>query len=56
MMDGERLRVGYIPLVDAAALIVAADAGFAHTASTSSCFACERICLPTFCAAQSFRN
>ena len=31
MMDGERLRVGYIPLVDAAALIVAADAGFAHT-------------------------
>ena len=31
MMDGERLRIGYIPLVDAAALVVAADAGFAHT-------------------------
>jgi two-component system, oxyanion-binding sensor len=30
MTDRERLRVGYIPLVDAAALLVAADAGFAH--------------------------
>jgi two-component system, oxyanion-binding sensor len=30
MIDRERLRIGYIPLVDAAALIVAADAGFAH--------------------------
>jgi NitT/TauT family transport system ATP-binding protein len=30
MSDGGRLRVGYIPLVDAAALVVAADAGFAH--------------------------
>ena len=31
MMDERRLRIGYIPLVAAAALIVAADAGFAHT-------------------------
>jgi len=28
-MNGDRLRIGYIPLADAAALIVAVDKGFA---------------------------
>ena len=80
MTDGERLRVGYIPLVAAAALIVAAIAPADHEplggigvftgrafpsgsyfrpralAMRRLCVACERISLPNFCAAQSFRN